>query len=92
MNKITKFFYGKYLKYWYIAFVIIVMLMAASYYGNRTLKSYKLIIFNTNGTINEIEEVDVKRMADIDNNVIVLTKILPITKAFIPQKRINIEF
>ena len=92
MNKITKFFYGKYLKYWYIAFIIIVISMSASYYGNRSLKSYRLIIFKSDGTINEIEEVDVKKMTNIDNNIIVLTRMLPTTKAFIPQKRVKIEF
>ena len=92
MNKITKYFYGKYLKYWYIACFIIVIVMVASFYGNRNIKSYRLIIFNTDGTINEIEEVDAKKTADLENNIVFLTKVLPITKAFIPQKRINIEF
>jgi hypothetical protein len=92
MNKITKFFYGKYLKYWYITFIIIVMLMLVSYYGNRSLKSYRLVLFNADGTISEIEEVDVEKMSNLDNNIIILTKMLPITKAFIPQKQINIKF
>ncbi len=92
MNRITKFFYGKYLKYWYIAFVIIVICMLASYYGNRSIKSYSLIIFNSDGTINEIEEVNAEKMVNLENNIVILTKMLPITKAFIPQKRIKIEF
>jgi len=92
MNKITKYFYGKYLKYWYIACFIIVIIMVASFYGNRNIKSYRLVIFNTDGTINEIEEIDAKKAADLENNIVYLTKVLPITKAFIPQKRINIEF
>lgn len=92
MNKITKYFYGKYLKYWYIACLVIVIAMSASFYGNRNIKSYRLIMFNTDGTINEIEEVDAVKMSNLENNIVFLTKVLPITKAFIPQKRINIEF
>jgi hypothetical protein len=49
-------------------------------------------MFNTDGTINEIEEVDAVKMSNLENNIVFLTKVLPITKAFIPQKRINIEF
>jgi hypothetical protein len=66
--------------------------MSASYYGNRHLNSYRVVFFNADGTINGIKEVDYKSMMNVENNIIVLTKVFPITKAFIPQKKINIRF
>jgi hypothetical protein len=92
MGWFTKYFYGKYLKYWYFVFFIIVALMIISSYGNKNIKSYQIIFFNSNGTTEKIEEVDSEKMAGVENNIVLLTRILPITKAFIPQKKVNIEF
>ncbi|MDY6821854.1 MAG: hypothetical protein SVN78_09580 [Deferribacterota bacterium] len=92
MKKITKYFYGKYLKYWYAVAVVIATIMFASYYFNRHLDSYNIIIFNNSGTIEKTEEIEPKIIEKIRYDSYFLTTRVPFTKAFIPNKKIDIEF
>lgn len=51
MKKFTKYFGGIYMKYWYIAFAIIVVLMLLFKVNDSAVKEYKVTIYNRDGSI-----------------------------------------
>ena len=92
MNMITKYFYGKYLKYWYIAFVMILAVMFMNSYIKRNVIQFELIVFNNYGVQVSSDIVDTAEVVRFEKNVNILTTSLPRFKAFIPQKKINLVF
>ncbi len=79
MKNFTKYFGGEYIKYWYAAFGIILIVMIFSMVNDKSVTSYKLYIYNQDGTIKSEEEVpygyyDVERLN------------LPVNKKFVPNK------
>ena len=88
MNIITKYFYGKYLKYWYVGFVVILAIMFMNNYIKRNVIQFELIVFNNYGVQMSSDIVDVEEVMHFEKNVNILTASLPRFKAFIPQKKI----
>lgn len=89
MNMITKYFYGKYLKYWYVSFVVIIFIMVMNSYAKRNVGQFDLIVFDSHGLQKSFEIVDAEDVFSFEKNINILTTSLPRLKAFIPQKRLN---
>lgn len=51
MKKFTKYFGGIYMKYWYIAFAIIVVLMLLFKLNDSAISEYKVTIYNRDGSV-----------------------------------------
>lgn len=80
MKRFNKYFGGEYLKYWYVAFFIVLSIMIFDFYNDRSYDAYKLTIYDKNGNV-----VDVKNISRLELSRSNL--ILPITKAFEPIKK-----
>ncbi len=50
-KKISKYFGGKYMKYWYIAFAISVVLLAGYSFSKSKVDTFKLTVYNEDGSI-----------------------------------------
>ena len=57
MKKFTKYFGGEYMKYWYIAFVVILIAMMISMVNERSVKGYTLYIYNNDGSLKSQEKL-----------------------------------
>lgn len=51
MKKFTKYFGGIYMKYWYIAFAVIVVLMLLFKLNDSAISEYKVTIYNRDGSV-----------------------------------------
>lgn len=80
MKKFNKYFGGEYLKYWYAAFFIVILVMVFDSYNDRSVNSYKLTIYDENAKI--VETTTVSREELVIGNLR-----LPITKYFQPIKK-----
>ncbi len=78
MKKFTKYFGGEYQKYWYVASVITIILMALSMYNSRAVTTYELTIYNADGTVKSQEIVDQMFVARENERVGVSKKYVPI--------------
>lgn len=51
MGRFSEYFGGKYMKFWYIAFGLVLMWMGLSYYNSLAVDTYEVTIYNTDGTV-----------------------------------------
>lgn len=51
MKRFTKYFGGIYMKYWYVAFAIIVVLMLLFRVNDSAVDEYKVTIYNRDGSV-----------------------------------------
>lgn len=79
MKKFTKYFGGDYMKYWYVAFAVILFTMFASMINDGSVKSYDLYIYNPDGTLKSVETVPAGYY-EAEHNL------LPVSKKFVPHK------
>lgn len=80
MKRFNKYFGGQYLKYWYVAFFIILFIMIFDFYNDRTVEAYKLTVYDNNGNVVEVKDISRLELSRSNLN-------LPITKAFEPIKK-----
>jgi hypothetical protein len=80
MKKFNKYFGGEYIKYWYVAFFIVILIMVFDSYNDRTVTAYKLTIYDNNG--NNVETTIISRQELLSSNLR-----LPLTKSFEPIKK-----
>ncbi len=64
-KKFSKYFGGEYMKYWYIAFAVTVLLMLAFSIADSKVNKFKFTVYNEDGSIQSEqiiskEEVDIK--------------------------------
>lgn len=64
-KKFSKYFGGEYMKYWYIAFAVTVLLMLAFSIADSKINKFKFTVYNEDGSIQSEqiiskEEVDIK--------------------------------
>ena len=79
MKKFTKYFGGDYMKYWYIAFVVVLICMAVSVVNDRSVSSYTLYIYNPDGSLQSTETI-VPGYYESERQH------LPVSKMFVPNK------
>ena len=84
MKRFNFIFTGRYLKFWYIAFAIVVGLMLYNYKRLQAVDSYTVIFYDSGG--NKTQEFEVSRAELIAAGGF---KALPTTKVFIPHKPLN---
>lgn len=79
MKRITKYFGGIYMRYWYIACGLILICAFISVYNDSSVKEFELTEYDAAGAIVKEEKVDklfvARELAS-----------LPVTKKFIPLK------
>ncbi len=51
IRMVTRFFGGQYMKYWYIAAVLVIVLMIASFMNAKNIEGLNLTIYNNEGKI-----------------------------------------
>lgn len=56
----TKYFGGKYMKYWYIAFAVVVAFMFASSINDAGVKNFKYTAYNRDGSVNYTEDIPIE--------------------------------
>ncbi len=71
IRNFTRFFGGKYMKYWYIAAVLIIISMVVSYMNAKNIEGLNLTIYSNEGEI--VKEVFI----DIEDPVGSLEVVLP---------------
>ncbi len=57
IKKFSKYFGGVYMKYWYIAFAITVLLMTAFYISEKSISKYTFTVYNEDGSVASVEEI-----------------------------------
>ncbi|MDK2792964.1 MAG: hypothetical protein PWQ25_1827 [Deferribacteres bacterium] len=80
MKRFNKYFGGEYLKYWYVAFLIVLAVMVFDFYNDRSVEAYRLTIYDSTGNV--VEKREISRYELSRSNIV-----LPITKSFEPIKR-----
>lgn len=63
-KKFTKYFGGDYMKYWYVAFAVTVLLMLAFSIADAKVDKFKYTVYNEDGSI-QSERIISKEEADI---------------------------
>ncbi len=63
IKKFSKYFGGQYMKYWYIAFAITVLIMAFYYINERNIKYYTWTVYDENGTAVHTENIPAEEVA-----------------------------
>lgn len=64
IKKFSRFFGGEYMKYWYIAFAVTVLLMLAFSIADSKVDKFKFTVYNEDGTI-QSEQIISKEEVDI---------------------------
>ena len=59
VRSVTRFFGGQYMKYWYIAAVVVIGFMIATYMNAKNLEGLDLTLYNSKGEIVEEVFIDV---------------------------------
>ncbi len=62
-KKFSKYFGGIYMKYWYAAFAVTVILMAVFYVADRNIKTYTYTMYDDNGTALYTEDISADETA-----------------------------
>ncbi len=60
IRSVTRFFGGEYMKYWYIATVLVIGFMIASYMNAKNLEGLNLTIYNNEGEIVKEVFIDIE--------------------------------
>ena len=71
IRSVTRFFGGQYMKYWYIAAVVVIGFMVASFINAKNIEGLDLTLYNNKGEI--VEEVFI----DINDPAKSLEVVLP---------------
>ncbi|MCX8084227.1 MAG: hypothetical protein N3C60_04830 [Calditerrivibrio sp.] len=80
MKKLSRFFGGIYMPYWYAAFVVVVIFMFLSFLNSSSVDRFKLRVFDSNGKLTQ-EKILTKHELEK------LNEPLPLSKAFHPIKK-----
>jgi hypothetical protein len=81
MKRFNFIFTGRYLKFWYIAFVIVLAVMFFNHRRLAAVDTFTLIVYDTAGNIVDERDVSRQEAEQMRRNFE-----LPMSKAFIPQK------
>ena len=80
MRKLNVIFTGRYLKFWYAACFIIILLMFANWKINERVSRFELTVYNSDGEAISRQTVSGKQI-----NAAIAES--PVTKSFKPVKR-----
>jgi len=80
-KEFTKYFGGQYMRYWYMAFAVVVIWFTVNLVNNGAVSEYKLTGYDSNGTVIGTKTVRADSMTPPER--------LPITKAYEPIKPIK---
>jgi hypothetical protein len=81
MKRFNFIFTGRYLKYWYIAFVIVLGLMFFNHMRLSSVDMYTVIVYDSAGNVASQQDVSKQEAEWLRRNFE-----LPMSKAFIPHK------
>lgn len=52
-KEMNKYFSGEYMKYWYVAFVVVLSVMIFNFYNSKSVYQFELTIFDNNANVIE---------------------------------------
>lgn len=53
MKDMNKYFSGEYMKYWYVAFVVVLAAMFFSFYNSKSVYQFEVTVFDQNANVIE---------------------------------------
>jgi uncharacterized protein YuzE len=77
----TKYFGGDYMRYWYIAFAVVIIWFTINLVNNSAVREYELTAYDTNGKVIGTKAVNANTMTAPER--------LPISKSYKPKKPIK---
>ena len=80
MRKLNVIFTGRYLKFWYVACFIIILIIFANSKINERVSKFELAVYNSDGEMISRQTVDGKQLRAVIAES-------PVTKSFKPIKR-----
>ena len=86
-KEMNKYFSGEYMKYWYVAFVVVVAVMLFSFYNSKSVYQFQLTTFDRQGNVIESKVIHEREFGMTENER--LDYIVPIkeTKTVVPLKK-----
>lgn len=81
MKKFNQYFGGRYMKYWYAAFVVVMGWFIVNQFNDAAVTRYVLTAYDPHGNVIDSMEVNQATMNQPES--------LPITKAYTPIKPIK---
>ena len=87
MRKINVIFTGRYLKIWYAACIVMIIVMLVVWKINERVSKFELTIYNSDGTVEQRLIVHKSQISLYNNSIIVNDSKTPVTKSFRPIKR-----
>lgn len=77
----TKYFGGEYMRYWYIAFAVVVIWFTVNLVNNSAVREFQLTAYDANGKVIGEKTVRADTMTPPER--------LPISKSYSPKKPIG---
>jgi len=100
----TRLFGGKFMKYWYIATVVVIALMYGFYLNDKNIEGYSLTIYQSNGEVMSeyfididdqegsfalVKELEISQQYGMFGSYIDNQLMgLPVTKTFYPKRKL----
>lgn len=81
IKKFNQYFGGKYMKYWYVAFVLVMGWFLLNLFNNGAVHRYVLTAYDSDGKVLASAEVDAATMSQPES--------LPVTKSYSPIKPVK---
>jgi hypothetical protein len=53
MKRFNKYFGGEYMKYWYVAFIVTIAIMALNMISAKNVREFEITVFDKNGQVIE---------------------------------------
>ena len=78
MKDFNKYFGGRYMRYWYVAFVLVMGWFILNLFNNSSVTRYMLTYYDANGNVLDSAEVSTSTMNQPET--------LPISKSYTPIK------
>lgn len=81
LKSISQYFGGRYMKFWYVAFVLVMGWFVLGLVNRMAVSSYELTGYDSNGNVVGTKIVDMNTMTNPDR--------LPVTKSYKPIKPVK---
>jgi hypothetical protein len=81
MKRFNQYFGGKYMKYWYVAFVLVISWFMLNLFNNGSVNRYELTAYSADGKVLDSMVVEPGSMSPPES--------LPVPKAYKPVKPVK---
>ncbi|MGE4466063.1 hypothetical protein [Sphaerochaeta sp.] len=81
MKRFNQYFGGKYMRYWYVAFVLVIAWFVLNLFNNGSVSRYELTAYDADGKVLDSMMVDASSMSQPET--------LPVPKSYKPVKPVK---